>query len=499
MKRVLGRLGCLFLPVLFSLGLILRYMTGYDHGEIERLDEQSSSRLMNASLLASSGAPADEIAVSGSTPDTLPDLYVLSVGIGHFRDSRLPPLLYADDDALAIAHAFQQQESQLYGSVHTRLLLETNATRASVIQALLELSRAASPDDVVVVFLSGHGAVEQATGRWHYFTFDTDPANIPGTALEQDALLSYLQLKGRAKRRTLLLVDTCQAGALSDALRAVSGENGRDYLAGEIERLDESSTAEQRKLSIFSAGTSTDRAVEGPQLLLSTEPKQIKGHGAFTRSLLEALTSQRADRNSDGVVTSNEFQRYVAAATRATSNGKQQPDFSGDVADVILVGVKTFTGPPHLPPLELIDERYRNPSSTIHGEIERLETPAPNRVPDLILSGLNGTGLSSSRIQTEWRSALAFHPGLESKLIRLGASSRSVVRFKKSAIGDSPYCEVEVDVRLSRPGNEGQLESFNGSRRCEPGEEAQVYEELCSIGMEKAARWLSGQLPLNKL
>lgn len=149
---------------------------------------------------------------------------------------------------------------------------------------------------------------------------------------------------------------------------------------------------------------------------------------------------------------------------------------------------------PEVTPIVVRERTPRPPKST----------PQPPKPPDtprpastglnVTISGLAGTGLSSSQVQQEWRSALATYPGLESKLVHLGASSRSVVRFKKSAIGDSPYCEVEVDVRLSRPGNEGQLESFNGSRRCEPGEESQVYEELSSIGMEKAARWLSGQL-----
>lgn len=272
--------------------------------------------------------------------DTRPDLYVLAVGVGQFQDSRLPPLQYADDDAKAIAQALQQQQGRLYGAVQTRLLLEGEATRANLIQALLEVSQKAGPKDQVVVFLGGHGAIEQATGRWHYFTQDTNPANIPGTALEQDALLSYLQLKGRAKRRTLLMVDTCQAGALSGALRMVSGGDGRDYLAGEIERLDEQSAAERRDLlSILSAGTSTDRAVEGPQHRLPIEPPDIEGHGIFTRSVLEALTSDKADRDGNGVVTLSEFQRHVSSTTRTLSGGKQQPDPSGDMGDIRLFAV----------------------------------------------------------------------------------------------------------------------------------------------------------------
>lgn len=147
-----------------------------------------------------------------------PDLYVLAIGVSRYQDTDIPPLAYADDDARALVQWADSQKGKVYRDVHTRLIVERQATRRDIISALVEFLKPASPQDQVILFLGGHGVVESETGAYHFLTYDTDRNEIAGTALEQDDILKKLETGQRKHDRVLVLMDTCQSGALADAL-----------------------------------------------------------------------------------------------------------------------------------------------------------------------------------------------------------------------------------------------------------------------------------------
>lgn len=265
-----------------------------------------------------------------------PDLYVLAVGISHYQDPGIPTLSYADDDARAMVAWAKGQENRVYGQVHTLLLLDAEANRKNVLQALLEFFRPASPDDQLIFFLAGHGMVDPATGTWHALPTEAEAKNITGTGLEQHDLLSRLDLPGRPHNRLLVLMDTCHAGALGDALTSQTGRGGA-LVDTDVRPLRDQDVANRGGLwAVLSAGTARDKAQEGPTYRLVSEGDSVPGHGLFTFAVLKALATPAADRDQNGTVTLTEFLQYVTREVSTLSKGAQLPVMSGKVSDLAL-------------------------------------------------------------------------------------------------------------------------------------------------------------------
>lgn len=268
---------------------------------------------------------------AGASP---PDLYVLAIGVSQYDDDTIPPLAYADDDARALVRWAEGQRGKVYGQVHTRLLVEKDATRRQIIAALVEFLRPAAPSDQILLFLGGHGVVEPDTGAYHFLTYDTALDSIAGTALEQDDILKKLETGQRRRDRVVVLIDTCQAGALADRLP----REGRGmFVAADAKLLKDEQVLDRESVwVIFTAGTAKDKATEGPEFRLPDEDPIIKGHGLFTWAVLRALGSTAADLSQNGIVSLSEFQAFVSSVVRAESNGKQIPVLSGKQTDIAL-------------------------------------------------------------------------------------------------------------------------------------------------------------------
>lgn len=291
------------------------------------------------SLTPASAQPASASrgvrAVSAQQPPARPDLYVLAVAVSDYRDARIPDLTYPDDDARGMLAWAETQSGHLYDTVYTRLLENEQATRAAIVHAMVDFFSRARPEDQLVLFIAGHGLIEQRTGRYHFFPVDTDTANIAGTALEQDDLIEKLETSERPHERVLILIDTCHGGKVAEALSGNTLRGG--FLIGNVERLDDRRVAQKGSIwAVFSAGTASELAGEGAAERLSWEPVETKGHGFFTLSVLRALGSTAADVDHNGRVTLTEFQQYVEKSVLELSRGNQLPLISGKLSDVAL-------------------------------------------------------------------------------------------------------------------------------------------------------------------
>ena len=269
--------------------------------------------------------------------DDRPTLYVLAIGVSDYQDDRIPDLSYADDDARGIIHWATTQLDRLYGDVHASLLINEEATRSRIIKELISFFRSARPDDQIVLFIAGHGVLEQETGNYHFFAVDTEADNIAGTAIEHDDIVDKLIGGARDHHRILMLVDTCHAGGLAEAMSALQEGARGSYLAGEVSELSaEGADSRTRMRTMLSAGMAADLAREGPEYRLPQEPQTIQGHGLFTHAVVRALGTLAADTDRNGLVTLSEFVSFVSQEVREGSNGKQLPVSSGTATDAPL-------------------------------------------------------------------------------------------------------------------------------------------------------------------
>jgi hypothetical protein len=100
---------------------------------------------------------------------------------------------------------------------HIRLLRNTSATRSAILDGLawLQDQASADPEATVVVYHSGHGWLDRATGAYYLIPHDVEPFDIPGSALPAQAFTE--SLRQIPARRLLVFIDSCHAEGMATA------------------------------------------------------------------------------------------------------------------------------------------------------------------------------------------------------------------------------------------------------------------------------------------
>src|SRR5262249_1119175 len=152
-----------------------------------------------------------------------------------------------------------------------------DVTAAKLDDAFNKLAEVVTPDDVFVLFLSGHGWT--VDGKFYFLPQDYvyGQAEVTARAISQGQLQEwFVRIPAQ---RALLLADACQSGSLAEDRIARSGIaqfTGMQHLNQSIGR------------AIISATTDNAPAAEG-----------FGEHGVFTYALLAGLS--QGDTNGDGI------------------------------------------------------------------------------------------------------------------------------------------------------------------------------------------------------
>lgn len=100
---------------------------------------------------------------------------------------------------------------------HIRLLHDKAATRAAILDGLawLKSQVASDAEATAVIFYSGHGWLDQASGRYYLIPHDVQPYNIIGSALSgEDFTAALREIKAR---RLLVVIDSCHAQGIASS------------------------------------------------------------------------------------------------------------------------------------------------------------------------------------------------------------------------------------------------------------------------------------------
>jgi hypothetical protein len=214
-----------------------------------------------------------EVAASGRP--SLPNLDIVSIGINRYRDGRFD-LDYGTPDALAILNRLDQSSSGVFARAVALQLTDEAATRAKIIEVLMSLQRYA-PEDVLVVYLAGHGEI--VGNEWYLLPQDVvfSQGGIAQTGISASMLRDMLARAG--PQRILVMIDSCKSGGAADAL------------ATSIDRRVLRSIGRDTGVAILAAARRDQNAAEIPRL----------GHGAFTYVVLEGLGGGRV--TADGLLS----------------------------------------------------------------------------------------------------------------------------------------------------------------------------------------------------
>ena len=273
----------------------------------------------------------ETLRVAYTGESSLPDLYVLAVGVSKYQRSELN-LKYAGKDAHDLAAAIEKLQTH-FGVVKTRVLSDASASKASILDSRTFLAQT-GVDDQVIVFFAGHGVLYGSD--YYFLPADFDRAAVEKTGLRYDEIEGLLD--GIKARRRLVLLDTCHAGEADYAAPAGQGAGGK-VKATEVSSFRQVEIISKRPKGARQMAGATDwvlaelfadlRRSAGAFIIAASgaseyaiETARLK-NGVFTHSVLKAL--RRADRNKDGLVRVSELHQYVSEQVVALTGGKQRP------------------------------------------------------------------------------------------------------------------------------------------------------------------------------
>lgn len=217
-----------------------------------------------------------------------PRLHVLAVGISQYYDPALREGVgYAASDAAAMVDKLRRHaDTEVVDLAPPQLLRDPEATKERIEAALDGIARAAQPQDLVVLFLAGHGT--EHNGDYYFQPWEARYTSRE-KLLEQS--LSGENLRGRLRsikaNKALVLLDTCASATFQIGAAARSGST---------------------KDAVNRFATLSGRAVISASAGKAREHAELS-HGLFTEAVLRGLAGAAA--NAEGRVTVSGLADFV--------------------------------------------------------------------------------------------------------------------------------------------------------------------------------------------
>jgi WD40 repeat protein len=261
----------------------------------------------NGSNLLASLPARTTVKFTGPADKTKPRLHILAIGIDKYVDEKFaPPLDFAEKDAKVFAESMKKAAAGLYDQVlPPTLVLGKDGTRANLERVMRRIAGNIHPRDTFILFASGHGT--SSHGRFYLIPQDyrSGSASLSDGAIGQDQLQNWLANRIRA-RKAVILLDTCQSGALVAGHRRSRIDAPASEVA--VGRLHEATGR-----PVLTAAAAGKDAIEG--IVDATGER----HGIFTWAVIEAL--RKGDTNGNGLIELSELVSHVQSAVPRIAAG----------------------------------------------------------------------------------------------------------------------------------------------------------------------------------
>jgi uncharacterized caspase-like protein len=188
----------------------------------------------------------------------------------------------------------------LYDKVETRLVLNENAVESGIENAFDWLVSQVDQDDVAILFLSGHGVMDERE-NYYFATHDVDPEHLRATCLRWS---SVHDLARDLNGTFVLFADTCHSGGVA-GVKTIIGDPLHRLVRDDLGTM------------VFA---SSGRGVQ------SLEDARWS-HGAFTHALLEILQTPNGDLDNppDGRISISELEHGLDRRVRELTGDRQRP------------------------------------------------------------------------------------------------------------------------------------------------------------------------------
>ena len=304
-------------------------ISGHDYKESVPIELTPGSNYIQLYVTNKSGVSSyhESFTIEAHKKDIPSNLYLISIGVSSYTQSQYN-LNFARKDAEDVDRFFGGHYG-LFDTVRTKLLVDSNVTLSNIYDLNSFLS-SANPNDVVIVFIAGHGVLDNELDYYlasHDMNFkNPSEKGIPYEFFEE--LLD--QTKSRKK---VMFVDACHSGEIdkeevikTEVIASEQGDIKFRSVGVSIKNKDEINSFDLAK-SLFADmrlnnGTTVVSSAGGSEYAIESENWR---NGAFTYCMLFGLSSKKADLNGNKMILLSELQEYLLFEVNKLTNGQQTP------------------------------------------------------------------------------------------------------------------------------------------------------------------------------
>ncbi|GAA1424967.1 hypothetical protein GCM10009601_30850 [Streptomyces thermospinosisporus] len=343
--------------------------------------------------------------------------FALLIATGHYENRELSRLRSPARDAEGLAGVLRDPA---IGGFTVKPVVDR--PHHEVARAIEHFFLDRARDDLLLLHISSHG-VKNDDGELYFAAADTDRRLLASTAVSAEFLRTQMQ-RCRA-RSVVLLLDCCYSGAFLPGAKGDTAVHLRDELAG-------------HGRAVLTATNRTEYAWEGERLdELDPEPSR------FTGAVIKGLRSGEADRNGDGLISTQDLYEYVYDELRA-AGVRQRPQLWAQVERQLVIA-RSVTAP-RQHPLPGIPAQPESPAPSVPPPAPSVPPPVPEEPGPanglarlLVLAKLLGELPSLADVQTRMRFAVVLGEQLgrtvDLRGVRLQEDAAMLARSAQTAEG----------------------------------------------------------------
>jgi uncharacterized caspase-like protein len=220
----------------------------------------------------------------------------LLIGVSEYQSSEFQDLAAAERDVAAMRDVLVQPGIGGFAEVDVTVLL--NPEPQGMREALERLFAGRKADDLVVLYFSGHGVVDDF-GTFHLTTARTDKGLLNSTAIPAGFVHGLME--GRGSKRQVVILDCCFSGAFAKDMKA-KGEavNLQPQLGG-------------KGRAVLTSSSATEYSFEQKESELSV----------YTQYVVEGLRTGIADEDEDGWISVDELHGFAQGKVQEVAPAMQ--------------------------------------------------------------------------------------------------------------------------------------------------------------------------------
>lgn len=255
--------------------------------QLSLLDGQNYLRAIAFSKDRTESRPY-ELVVRSEAPPKSSVLRLVIVGVNKYKNTMLN-LNFAVTDGKGLVTYFKSNGPRLFKEIDVIEIYDEQASKQSIMTMFEELQRKARPEDVVVLYLAGHG--DSIDGEWYFVPYEVTRPEASEELIANGISSKTIseQIAKVSSSKVLMLVDACKSGPITVAFRGYEDRKALDQLA------------RSAGIHVIASATKDQLAAEVTEL----------GHGLFTYLLLKGLNGAAVLQGADGRVTVSGLVTYL--------------------------------------------------------------------------------------------------------------------------------------------------------------------------------------------